>query len=96
MPTATKHNGGKIAYIDLYAGPGRYKDGSASTPLLVLQTAIEHPKMSQMLVSYFNDAQSVNTATLQSEIDTLPKITNLKFRPVITCGEVDRGGCEIF
>jgi len=29
MPTATKYNDGKIAYIDLYAGPGRYKDGSA-------------------------------------------------------------------
>ena len=27
---------GRIAYIDLFAGPGRYKDGSASTPLMVL------------------------------------------------------------
>ena len=35
----------KIAYIDLFAGPGRYKDGSASTPLLVLQTAINKPKI---------------------------------------------------
>ena len=50
MPTA-KRSGNRIAYIDLYAGPGRYKDGSASTPLLVLQHAIEHPKMSQMLGS---------------------------------------------
>lgn len=41
MPSAQR-NGGKIAYIDLYAGPGRYKDGAASTPLLVLQTAINH------------------------------------------------------
>ena len=30
MPSAQR-NGGKIAYIDLYAGPGRYKDGAAST-----------------------------------------------------------------
>jgi three-Cys-motif partner protein len=36
MPTAER-NGKRIAYIDLYAGPGRYKDGAASTPLLVLQ-----------------------------------------------------------
>jgi len=35
MPTAER-NGKRIAYIDLYAGPGRYKDGAASTPLLVL------------------------------------------------------------
>jgi three-Cys-motif partner protein len=96
MPTATKHNGGKIAYIDLYAGPGRYKDGSASTPLLVLQTAIEHPKMSQMLVSYFNDAENANIATLQSEIDKLPAIANLKYKPVITCGEVDEEAAKYF
>ena len=24
----------RIAYIDLFAGPGRYKDGSKSTPLM--------------------------------------------------------------
>ena len=27
----------KIAYIDLFAGPGRYKDGAASTPIRVLK-----------------------------------------------------------
>ncbi len=36
MPTAEK-SGSPIAYIDLYAGPGRYKDGAASTPLLILE-----------------------------------------------------------
>ena len=61
MPSAQR-NGGKIAYIDLYAGPGRYKDGAASTPLLVLQTAINHPQMAQMLVSYFNDVEINNTS----------------------------------
>lgn len=80
---------GKIAYIDLYAGPGRYKDGAASTPLLVLQTAIEHPHISQMLVSLFNDSAPDNVATLKQEIAKLPKIRNLKFPPVVQCGEVD-------
>src|SRR5665213_1849654 len=47
IPTAKLH-GGKIAYIDLYAGPGRYRDGAASTPLLVLERAIAAPDMSQM------------------------------------------------
>jgi hypothetical protein len=28
---------GKLAYIDLFAGPGRYEDGSASTPLMIVQ-----------------------------------------------------------
>ncbi len=88
MPSAQR-NGGKIAYIDLYAGPGRYKDGAASTPLLVLQTAINHTKMSQMLVSYFNDAENKNIKTLEKEIRELPNIENLKYYPIIRCGEID-------
>jgi three-Cys-motif partner protein len=67
MPTAAKGEG-KIGYIDLYAGPGRYRDGSASTPLLVLEHAIAHPKMRQMLVALFNDKDENNTNTLSSEI----------------------------
>jgi three-Cys-motif partner protein len=42
--TATQDRTGKekrIGYVDLFAGPGRYKDGSDSTPLRVLTKAIE-------------------------------------------------------
>ena len=95
MPTAAKHDG-KIAYIDLYAGPGRYKDGAASTPLLVLQTAIAHPKMARMLVSYFNDARNENTATLQEEINKLPGVEKLTYKPITTCGEVDDEAARYF
>ena len=41
----------KIAYLDLFAGPGRYKDGTQSTPLLILEKAIADAEMSQMLVA---------------------------------------------
>ena len=89
MPSAAQR-GGKIAYIDLYAGPGRYKDGAASTPLLILETAIRHPKISQMLVSYFNDADHNNTETLRNEIQKLSDIDKLRYQPVVRCGEVDQ------
>ncbi len=95
MPTAQRH-GGKIAYIDLYAGPGRYKDGAASTPLLVLQTAIGHPRISQMLVSYFNDSEQNNVSTLRNEIDKLHGIDRLKYRPIVRCGEVDEEAEKYF
>ena len=95
MPTVAKR-GGKIAYIDLYAGPGRYKDGAASTPLLILQTAISSPQMAQSLTAYFNDADGGNTSTLQSEIDRLPGIEKMRYRPVVTCGEVDDDAAEYF
>ena len=88
MPRARK-SGGKIAYIDLFAGPGRYRDGSDSTPLFVLKTAIDDDRISQMLVSYFNDVSNENTATLQDEINKLPGIEKLKHKPIVTCEEVD-------
>jgi three-Cys-motif partner protein len=50
----------RIAYIDLFAGAGRYKDGSKSTPVKVLETAIADPDLRNMLVSIFNDADVEN------------------------------------
>ena len=95
MSTASSLDG-KIAYIDLYAGPGRYEDGAASTPLLVLEKAIAHPRMSQMLVAYFNDVDQNFTNALQAEIDKLPGITNLRYKPHVSCGEVDSDADEFF
>jgi len=88
--------GGKVAYIDLFAGPGRYKDGAASTPLLVLQHAINDPELRDMLVTLFNDADANHTATLQTEIDKLPGIEKLKYRPHVSCGEIGEDAEKFF
>lgn len=42
IPSARIH-GNRIAYVDLFAGPGRYEDGTPSTPLMVLEKAIADP-----------------------------------------------------
>jgi three-Cys-motif partner protein len=86
----------RIAYIDLYAGPGRYRDGAASTPLLVLQHAISHPKMTKALVALLNDADSNNSRTLETEIGKLDGIEKLSFRPQISSQEVDQSAEEYF
>lgn len=96
LPSAQRYGQGKIAYIDLYAGPGRYKDGAASTPLLVLQKAIENPKISGALVALFNDMDQNNTQTLQAEIDALPGINRLKYKPTVNCNQVDNDAEEYF
>ncbi len=95
MPTAEK-SGGKIAYIDLYAGPGRYKDGAASTPLLVLEHAINHTKMAKMFVGLFNDSDKNNTTTLTSEISKLPGIEKLINKPIVRNGEIDEDAEKFF
>jgi len=80
---APRSRGGKIAYVDLFSGPGRYKDGSASVPLLILENAINDPVLKIGLVTIFNDYDENNSRTLQEEIDKLPGIDTLKFKPVV-------------
>jgi three-Cys-motif partner protein len=87
MPTA-KAKSGRIAYIDLFAGPGRYQDGTRSTPLLVIERAIKDPEMCKMLVSHFNDADSDNSRSLETAINELPNIGALKFKPRVSNAEV--------
>ncbi|HVA47618.1 MAG TPA: hypothetical protein VNH11_14710 [Pirellulales bacterium] len=45
----------RIAYIDLFAGPGRYKSGALSTPLLILERALGDADLCKRLVAVFND-----------------------------------------
>lgn len=95
LPSVIKHNS-RLAYVDLYAGPGRYKDGSASTPLMVLQKAISDPKLSKYLVALFNDMDSQNTSSLQAEIDKLPGIEKLTYRPTVSCNAVNEDAEKYF
>jgi three-Cys-motif partner protein len=78
----------RIGYIDLFAGPGRYKDGSASTPLMVLEQAIADPALRDSLVTMFNDEDPEHTESLASEIAKLPGIDTLKYKPEISTGDV--------
>ena len=83
-----KKHSKKIAYIDLFAGPGRFKDGTLSTPLLILEKAIQDNDLRTMLVTIFNDMNSDFTNTLKSAIQELPGIETLKYPPKIYTEEV--------
>ncbi len=83
MPSAKKYANNKIAYIDLFAGPGRYEDNTRSTPLFILEKAIADTDMRQMLVSIFNDADKTKTDSLVAEIQKLPGIEKLKHKPIV-------------
>ena len=78
----------RIGYIDLFAGPGRYKDGSASTPLMVLERAIADPALRGSLVTMFNDEDPEHTKNLAGEIAKLPGIEFLKYPPKVRTGNV--------
>jgi three-Cys-motif partner protein len=94
IPVAKKR-GGKIQYIDFYSGPGRYKDGSASTPILILEKAIADPDMSQMLCSVFNDEDGNHTQSLAAEFRKISGIERLKYAPKITTGPIGGDTADI-
>lgn len=83
-----KKGSGRVAYIDLFAGPGRYQDGTASTPLKVLEHAIGHPDLRNMLVTHFNDKDSNHSRSLEAEIRSLPGVDQLAHAPRIHNEEV--------
>src|SRR5262245_34799483 len=74
--TVIRSRAKKMAYVDLYAGSGKYDDGGESTPLLVLRRAIADPIVSQMLVTVFNDKKHADA--LRANIEALPDIDRLK------------------
>ena len=82
----------RLAYVDLFAGPGRYKDGAVSTPLRVLQKAISDPIYRERLVTVFNDKDEDLVRSLEEEIGKLPGIDKLKYPPKVHNQEV---GAEI-
>lgn len=83
IPTAKQHDN-RILYIDLFAGPGRYDDGTISTPLLVLQKAIDDPDMRHMLVTHFNDRDASSAGKLRAAIEALPGVEKLKYKPTVS------------
>jgi len=78
----------QIAYIDLFAGPGRYMDGAESTPVMVLERAIGVADIRDRLVSIFNDRDEENSHTLEHVISEIDGIDSLKFAPVVWNKEV--------
>ncbi|MDP2948363.1 MAG: three-Cys-motif partner protein TcmP [Chloroflexota bacterium] len=78
----------RIGYFDFFAGPGRYKTGDKSTPLLILERALASQVLTSRLVTVFNDANPEFTSTLKAEIDALPGVDRLKYRPQVLTGEI--------
>lgn len=71
----------RLAYIDLFAGPGRYENGASSTPLLVLETALADQELARRLLTVFNDQNPEHIRSLQTAIAAIPGIDGLRNMP---------------
>lgn len=86
----------RVLYVDLFAGPGRYEDGTKSTPLLVLEKALENPIMCSKLMTVFSDMEKVNSEKLEKEIKALPGINKMVHTPEVYVDIVDKKMAELF
>ncbi len=86
--------GQNIAYMDLYCGPGIYDNGAKSTPLLVLDKAIEkagkNPAIAKHLVTIFNDKKKKSVKTLQGEVAKMSGLAALTNPTIILNEKVDK------
>lgn len=80
----------QVAYVDLFSGPGAYADGQKSTPILVLERAIQDPKLRNRLITVFNDNNAQHVASLSAAIDRLDGVSSLIHHPLVTNLEVRR------
>ena len=95
IPWAKKSKN-KIGYVDLFSGPGRYEDGTESTPILVLKRAVEDNDIRNMLVSVFNDMNSKHVQNLRDAIDSTPEVSMLKWEPRVINTEVNEELAKAF
>jgi len=86
----------KIAYIDIFAGPGRYKYGTQSTPVKILTNAIKKTDLRERLVAIFNDNNKKHSNALENTIAKIHGIDRLKYKPRVYNKEVDKEIVKIF
>ena len=89
-------NDSKIGYFDLFAGTGKYKDGTKSTPILILEQAVQKDALRNSLVSFFNDHDANSCKELEKAIHEIPGIKTLKYAPDIFCKTVGQEIIDIF
>ncbi|MFC2140682.1 three-Cys-motif partner protein TcmP [Acidobacteriota bacterium] len=92
----TSQKADKIAYVDLFSGPGRYKDGNLSTPLLVLEKAIDNQKICQKIQFIFNDSDARNTELLKKEIESFIGVNKLRYSPTLYNWAIDEKTAKAF
>jgi len=81
----------RIAYVDLFCGPGSYEDGSPSTPIMVLEKACRNERVRGQLVSIFNDGDEDSASTLKANIQSLSCVHALAVDPEVTSNPVGEG-----
>jgi three-Cys-motif partner protein len=87
----TKAREGKLKYIDLFCGPGQYRDVTRSTPLLILDHVIKTPALRETIQLIFNDENTDFMAELAAHIAATSEVETLRYKPDLRNKSIDRG-----
>lgn len=79
----------RIAFVDLFSGPGAYEDGTPSTPLQLLNRVINDAAFRTSVVTVFNDREPNLASALEHNILKLPGVSTFSFTPQVLNYEVD-------
>jgi three-Cys-motif partner protein len=86
--TAILTQGGfpQVAYIDGFAGPGRYSVGEEGSPIIALHAALDHrARISGTVIFLFVEADPERARVLQETINSL--VVTEKFRTRVAAGQ---------
>jgi len=64
-----------VGYADLFAGPGRYKNGEKSTPLLITERVIQDERLRKSVRLWFNEGDPDYAKQLKENVLSLPVST---------------------
>ena len=73
-----------VGYADLFAGPGQYKNGEKSIPLLIAEHVIQDERLRKCVRLWFNEGDSAYAKQLSGNILSLPGIDSLQYAPAFT------------
>jgi len=71
----------RLGYIDLYSGKGVFKDGTESTPVLIMREILKNETFRNQFQCFFNDKDEINIKELHYNHSQLPDFDKLKFSP---------------
>lgn len=76
--------GRAVGYADLFAGPGLYRNGEKSTPILTCERVIADERLRNCVRLWFNEADPDLFQDLKRNIATVEGISSLRFEPNVT------------
>ncbi len=76
-----------LVYVDLFSGPGLYKDGKPSTPIKILNSINQSKGQSidfdKAVKTFFNDKNEKLANDLKNNIENLPYYNEITHKPII-------------